>query len=127
MVTDVEAATGDVVTLNVADVAPCGMKMLAGTAATAAFDDDSVTVAPLCGAAPVSVAVPVAAVPPVTVPGEMVMVESLTGAACAATENSKRRNAKTHHERRMAMQSSKRRRRASVFWCKRFAWTRMAE
>src|ERR1044071_5311606 len=84
-------ATADVLIVKVPLVWPDGMVMLAGTVATAVFDELRVTTAPLWPAADVSVAVPVAVLPPVTLPGEMVMVESLT-AAEAGTEARRMRN-----------------------------------
>ena len=68
MVTDVEAATTLVVTVNVALVAPAGTVTLPGTVA-AELLLDSVTCAPPAGAAPSSVTVPVELLPPVTVVG----------------------------------------------------------
>src|ERR1051325_7047903 len=84
-------ATAEVLMVNVPLVWPDGMVMLAGTVATAVFDELRVTTAPLWPAAVVSVAVPVAVLPPVTLPGEMVRVDSLT-AAEAGTEARRRRN-----------------------------------
>jgi hypothetical protein len=68
-VTAVEAATALVVTVNVALVALAGTVTLPGTVA-AELLLDSVTCAPLAGAGPFSLTVPVGeAVPPVTLAG----------------------------------------------------------
>src|ERR1043166_318167 len=82
-VTLVDPLTGEVVTVKVAEVAPCGTVTLAGTVATAVFEELSVTTAPPWPAAVVSVAVPVAVLPPMTAPGEMLIVERRTGPAAA--------------------------------------------
>jgi hypothetical protein len=68
MVAAVEALTTLVVTVNVVPVAPSGTVTLAGTPA-AALSLESVTMAPLTGAGPVSVAVPVDIFPPTTLSG----------------------------------------------------------
>lgn len=60
--------TAEVVTVNVADVAPDGINTLAGTTALAEFDC-SVTVSPPVGAGPSRVIVAVLVVPPITVVG----------------------------------------------------------
>ena len=65
MLTDVEAATGLVVTGKVALVPPAGMVTLAGTE-VAALLSESWTAAPPAGAGPSIVTVPVTGVPPVT-------------------------------------------------------------
>jgi hypothetical protein len=65
MVTAVTAVTVEVVTLNVAVVAPAATVTLAGTVADALLDA-SVTTRPPAGAADDNVTVPVLAVPPVT-------------------------------------------------------------
>ena len=66
--TDVVAVTTDVVTANVAVVAPAATVTLAGTIADASLLD-SVTTAPPEGALPESVTVPVEPVPPTTLEG----------------------------------------------------------
>jgi hypothetical protein len=66
MVTDVLVATGMVVTVNVAVVAPPATATLAGTVAAAVLLLLSVTTTPPVGAGPFSVTVPVDGVPPVT-------------------------------------------------------------
>src|SRR6266536_1906886 len=70
MVTDVEAPTGYVVTLNVFDVCPAVTVTLAGAVAAEAFELVSVTTAPPVGAAFASVTVPVEELPPRTLVGE---------------------------------------------------------
>ena len=62
-------ATGLVVTVNVAVVAPATTVTLAGTCAAAVLLLDRVTTAPPAGARPFSVTVPVDEVPPITVLG----------------------------------------------------------
>lgn len=61
--TEVGALTVPAVTVNIAEVAPCGMVTLAGTLAAAGLELDSDTTAPPVGAAAVSVAVPVPVCP----------------------------------------------------------------
>ena len=88
IVTPVEAVTVDVVTPNVALVAPAATVTLAGTVATAVLLLDSVTTAPPAGAALVSVAVPVDAFPPTTLVGLSAIADSAAaggGAAAAFT------------------------------------------
>jgi hypothetical protein len=65
------AETTDVGIVNVALVAPAGTKTVVGGFALELFDE-SVTLAPLDGAAPLRVTVPVVATPPITVVGETV-------------------------------------------------------
>ena len=64
--TDVLDATADVVIVKVAVVAPAATVTLAGACAVAVLLLDSVTTAPLDGAGPVKVTVPVDEVPPST-------------------------------------------------------------
>jgi hypothetical protein len=78
MVTDVDAATALLVTLNVALVAPAGTVTLAGTV-TAALLLESVTCAPPAAAGPLRVTVPVAAAPPVTLAGLTFSAETTGG------------------------------------------------
>jgi hypothetical protein len=66
MVTEALLATGLVVTLNVAVVAPAATVTLAGTCAAVVLLLDRVTTAPPVGACPVKVTVPVDEVPPIT-------------------------------------------------------------
>ena len=72
IVTDVEDATGSVVTLKVAVVAPAATVTLAGTVAAAVLELVSVTTAPEGGALPVRVTVPVELTPPKTLVGASV-------------------------------------------------------
>jgi hypothetical protein len=69
MSTDAEEATGLVVTVKLAELAPGGTVTSAetGTAATKGFEPFSVTTKPAAGATPVSVTVPVEGLPPCTV------------------------------------------------------------
>ena len=76
--TAVDVPTGVVLTVNVTLVAPPGTVMLAGTAAMPGLLLASVTSAPPVGAGPLSVAVPVEEVPPVTLAGNKVRDASLT-------------------------------------------------
>ncbi|HZD32494.1 MAG TPA: hypothetical protein VE779_12635 [Candidatus Angelobacter sp.] len=69
MVTEALLATGLVVIVNVAVVALAATFTLAGTCAAAVLLLDSVTTAPLAGAGPVKVTVPVEEVPPSTEAG----------------------------------------------------------
>jgi hypothetical protein len=66
MVSEALLATGLVVTVNVAVVALAATVTLAGTRAAAVLLLDSVTTAPLAGAGPFSVTVPVDELPPST-------------------------------------------------------------
>jgi hypothetical protein len=76
MLTVALAATGVVVTVNVALVAPAATVTFAGTCAAAVLLLVSVTTAPPVGAAPFKVTVPVEEVPPVTLVG---LSETLEG------------------------------------------------
>jgi hypothetical protein len=90
IVTGVEAPTAVVVTVNVALVAPAATMTLPGTVA-AVLLLDSVTLAPVDGAALVSVAVPCDVLPPVTVVGLSAIADNVGcpggGAAPALTVN----------------------------------------
>jgi hypothetical protein len=68
-----------VVTVKDPFVAPAASVTLAGTVAAAVLLLESATTAPLGGALPVSVTVPVALAPPVTVVGETVSAEITAG------------------------------------------------
>ena len=68
MVVVVEAVTVEVVMLKFADVEPEGIVMLAGTVADELLLESD-TVAPLGAALPLSVTVPVAELPPITLVG----------------------------------------------------------
>jgi hypothetical protein len=83
MVTDVEAATLAVLTVNVAPVAPAVTVTLEGTLA-APLLLKSITCAPPVSAGPLSVTVPVEADPPVTLVGFSVSEEGV-GRACGST------------------------------------------
>jgi hypothetical protein len=74
IVTLVFAETGFVVTVNVAVVVFAATVTLAGTCAAEVLLLDKVTTAPLAGAGPLSVIVPVEEVPPITVFGLNVTV-----------------------------------------------------
>jgi hypothetical protein len=69
MVTAVDAATGLVLTVNVALLAPAVIVTLAGTRATSVLLLESATSAPPAGAGPLNVTVPVDEFPPVTLVG----------------------------------------------------------
>ena len=77
MVTDVEAVTLLVFTVNVAPVAPAETVTLAGTVAAAVLPLIRETDAPPLGAGPLSVTVPVEGDPPVTLMGLSAMAESV--------------------------------------------------
>ena len=66
MVTDVEDDTGAVVIVKVAEVVLAVIVTVAGTCAAAVLLLDKLTTAPLAGAGPFSVTVPVDEVPPIT-------------------------------------------------------------
>jgi len=72
----VDVVTELVATVNVAVVPPAGTVTLTGTVAAAVLLLDSVTTAPRDGAAALSVTVPVDALPPVTLAGCRLRVES---------------------------------------------------
>lgn len=74
-VTGVDAATGEVVMLKVAEEVPAATVTVAGTDATEVFALDSVMSRPPARATPVRVSVPVADVPPATVVGLTLTVE----------------------------------------------------
>ena len=94
MVTVVDAATAPVVTLKVALVAPAGTVTLGGTA-TAALLLESVTCAPPAGAAALSVAVPVAVPPPVTLAGVTASTESAGATEVLGTRIARHRSTST--------------------------------
>lgn len=80
MVTRAVAATGDVVTLNVAEAAPAGMVTEAGTCAIEESLIASDTMTPPVGAGEASVTEPFVDLPPLTDAGERVTEETVTGA-----------------------------------------------
>ena len=82
IVGDIDAVTDDVVTVKVALEAPAGMVTLWGTEATLGLLLDSVTTAPVDGAAPVRIAVPCEVLPPTTLIGLSVTLERVSGPAC---------------------------------------------
>src|SRR3989442_1594166 len=69
MVTEVDVATGLVLTVKVAVVAPLGTVTLDGTVATPGLVLERETRAPPLGAGPLNVTVPVEELPPVTLDG----------------------------------------------------------
>ena len=77
MVTDVEAVTLLVVTVNVALLAPAATVTLAGTVAAAVLSLERETAAPPLGAGPLRVTVPVEDDPPVTLVGLSPIDESV--------------------------------------------------
>jgi hypothetical protein len=85
----VEPATAFVVTVKVADAAPAGTVIFAGTAATFVLLLNKFTVTPPVGAGPLRVTVPVDCAPPTTAVGLNVKEES-TGAGTAAGACSKK-------------------------------------
>jgi hypothetical protein len=85
--TEVETVTRLVVTLKVADVAPAGTVMLAGTIAAFVLLLDRLISAPPAGAGALSVTVPVAVRPPLTLDGWMVSAASAGGVDEAAIDN----------------------------------------
>ena len=83
--TDVDAATTDVATANVAVVAPAATVTLAGTVAADALLLASVTTAPPKGAFADSVTVPVDPVPPTTLVGLSVTEASVAAGGAGVT------------------------------------------
>ena len=83
IVTELEAVTDAVVTVNDALVAPAATVMLGGTVATVVLPLDSVTTAPPEGATLVRVTVPWDVLPPTTATGLSASADS-TGACAAA-------------------------------------------
>lgn len=80
MVTEVEEATGLVVTVNVVDIAPAGTVRLAGTVAVEVCELVRVTYAPEGGAAPVRITVfVVSETPPTTLAAVNATFESSAG------------------------------------------------
>jgi len=70
-VTAVAVATAEVVTVKVLLDVPTGTVIVADTLAAGEFEDSFTTIAPLPPGVALSVTVPVALVPPVTLFGEM--------------------------------------------------------
>src|SRR5260370_959854 len=83
IVTDVDAVTVLVLTVNVALLAPAGTVTVAGTVAAAVLLLVRLTTAPPLGAGPLSVTVPVEGFPPVTLTGFSVTEDRATGPAAA--------------------------------------------
>src|SRR6266850_2249801 len=79
IVTDVDEATGCVVTVNVLLVLPAATVTLAGTVATVVLLLDIVTTAPPLGAAALSVTVPVVELPPTALVGLTLNEERVAG------------------------------------------------
>src|SRR5260370_6779436 len=79
MVTEVDAATALVLTVNVALLAPAGTVTVAGTVAAAVLLLVRLTTAPPLGAGPLSVTVPVEGFPPVTLTGFRPSKERVAG------------------------------------------------
>jgi hypothetical protein len=84
MVTDVEAATLAVLTVNVALLAPAATVTLAGTVAAAMLPLEREMAAPPLGAGPLRLTVPIEGDPPVTLSGLSAIAESVTE-PCGAT------------------------------------------
>lgn len=82
--TGVDVATGMVTTLKVALVAPAETVTLGGTVA-AGLLLESATCAPPAGAGPLSVTVPVAGTPPVTLAGLTLSAEAAGGSTVSVT------------------------------------------
>jgi hypothetical protein len=85
MLTEVEAVTARVVTVNVALEAPAGMVTLTGTVATAVLLLERETRAPPVGAGALSVTPPVEGVPPLTLVGLSVSEVRVGPEACGVT------------------------------------------
>ena len=84
----VDAATALVLTVNVALVAPAAIVTLDGVLAAVVLLLESVTTAPLEGAAPLNVTVPVEEFPPVTLVGFSVSEDSVgAGGGAGVTVN----------------------------------------
>jgi hypothetical protein len=77
MVTDVEAVTLLVLTVNIALLAPAATVTLAGTVAAAVLPLERETAAPPLGAGPLRLTVPVEGDPPVTLIGLSATEESV--------------------------------------------------
>jgi hypothetical protein len=76
----VEAATGLVLIVKVAVVAPAKTVMLGGTVATVVLLLESAIIAPPVGAGPLRVTVPVELLPPTTLVGLSVTEDKVAGA-----------------------------------------------
>ena len=81
--TEVELETRAVDTLKVADVAPAGTTMLAGTVATLGLLLERLMTAPPAGAGPLSVTLPVEVDPPLTLAGLRVSAVSVGSVGAA--------------------------------------------
>src|SRR5438552_17972376 len=91
MVTEVVVATGFVLTVKLALVAPAGTVTLAGTAATPVLLLDKLTTAPPLGAGALSVTVPVDELPPVTLDGLKVSEVRVGGVTVSVADRSEER------------------------------------
>jgi hypothetical protein len=89
-VTAVDAETALVATVNAALVAPAAIVTLAGTLATVVLLLESATCAPPAGAGPLNVTVPVDELPPTTLVGFSVSVESETEAVLLGASSNTR-------------------------------------
>jgi len=85
IVTAVEVVTELDVTENCAVVAPDNTVTVPGIEATAAFELERLTRSPPLGAALLSVTVPVAALPPVTLDGDTLIADTLAGGGTGVT------------------------------------------
>ena len=86
MVAEVVAATGFVLTVKLALVAPPATVTLAGTVATLVLLLDRLTTAPPLGAAALSVTVPVEELPPVTLDGLRLSAVSVGAAGVTVSD-----------------------------------------